>query len=329
MLSFLRKYILQLLVCICYDKKQYTIRCHTWKNSKAVDTFEKTFEDKARAVEYVKNLSKDFQIYYINTFFTSIAQGVAPSSNYKELSKFGVDTNTVKCLPLNNALMYVANSSLELYQQDFEDFGGLDLLYSPFFLLYHSIEKKGFDDKVSLYVYRYHDFVAMLICKNKEIYFGSYFDIASQDYNEEEIFEDIQDEEEPLELTQELEGEKNEEDVENTEENYELKSLEEMGEDFDKIESLEEQTEQVPMEDLENFSTNMKMIEFIIDSVKEFYNNPLYNNSFLEKIVIFDEEEFSNTSLDYLENELFIRPEVELIDTLDIMNELVVRDLKL
>ncbi|MCR6578183.1 hypothetical protein CINS5955_01800 [Campylobacter insulaenigrae] len=327
MLSFFRKYILQLLVCICYDKKQYTIRCHTWKQSKAIDTFEKTFEDKDRAIEYVKDLSKDFQIYYIVTFFTSIAQGVVPNSNYKELLKYGVDSNAVKCLPLNNALTYAANIHLELYQKNYEEFGGLDLLYSPFFLLYHCIEKKGFDDKVSLYVYRYHDFVAMLICKNKEIYFGSYFDIASCD--EEEIFEDINKQDDEFDFDQEFQLDKNEDEIDNDEEKYELKSLDEMTQDAEELDTLKNIQEEYSLENLANFSVDMKMIEFIINGVKEFYNNPLYNNSFLEKIVIFDEENFNNTSLDYLENELFIRPDIELIDTLDIMNELVVKDLKL
>ncbi|EDP6879946.1 TPA: hypothetical protein R1763_000599 [Campylobacter lari] len=321
MLSFFRKYILQLLICICYDEKQYIIRCHTWKKSQPVDTFEKSFEDKEKAIEYVKNLSKDFQIYYICTFFTPIAQGVVPSSNFKELSNFGVEANNVKCIPFNNALLYVSNQSLSSYKEDYEAFGGLDLLYSPFSLLYHCIANSGFEEKIGLYVYRYHDFVAMLICKNEIILFGSYFNIASQNYDEVDFFDDIK-EEFDLQIDDESQEEENEQ-------NYDLKSLEEMSKELDKLEDLDENEEQLPMESLENFSSDMKMIEYIISSVKEFYHNPLYDNSFLEEIVIFDEESFSATSLDYLENELFIKPKVELIDTLNLMNELVVKDLKL
>ncbi|WP_291951287.1 hypothetical protein [Campylobacter sp.] len=324
MLSFFRKYILQLLVCICYDKKQYTIRCHTWKHSKAVDTFEKTFEDKDRAIEYIKDLSKDFQIYYIITFFTSTAQGIIPNSNYKEISKYGVDSNLVKCLAFSNALMYASSAHLEIYQKDYEEFGGLDLLYSPFFLLYHCIEKKGFNDKVSLYVYRYHDFIAMLICKNKEVYFGRYFDISN--HNETRDFENTKNKDGEFDFAQEIKIEKSEDESESGEENYELKSLEELTQDIDNLEIVKDKQDEYS---LENFSFDMRMIEFIISGVKEFYDNPLYNNSFLEKIIIFDEENFNNTSLDYLENELFIRPEVELVDTLSIMNELAIKDLKL
>ncbi|MCR8705010.1 hypothetical protein CAMP5121_02880 [Campylobacter sp. 2352 PW] len=321
MLSFFRKYILQLLVCICYDEKQYIIRCHTWKKSQAVDTFEKSFEDKEKAIEYVKNLTKDFQIYYICTFFTPIAQGVVPSSNFKDLSNFGVDASSVKCISFNNGLLYASNHSLSSYEQDYEAFGGLDLLYSPFSLLYHCMTNRGFEEKIGLYVYRYHDFVAMLICKNEAILFGSYFNIASQNYDEDDFFDDIK-EEFDLQIDDENQEEENEQ-------NYDLKSLEEMSQELDKLEELDEEKEELPMESLENFSSDMKMIEYIISSVKEFYQNPLYDNSFLEEIVIFDEESFSSTSLDYLENELFIKPKVELVDTLNLMNELMVKDLKL
>ncbi|MFG5086298.1 hypothetical protein O8I31_00530 [Campylobacter lari] len=321
MLSFFRKYILQLLVCICYDEKQYIIRCHTWKKSQPIDTFEKSFEDKEKAIEYVKNLTKDYQIYYIGTFFTSIAQGIVPSSNFKELSNFGVDANSVKCIPFNNGLLYASNHSLNLYEQDYETFGSLDLLYSPFSLLYHCIANRGFEQKISLYVYRYHKFVAMLICKSDTILFGSYFNIASQNYDEDDFLDDIK-EEFDLQIDDENQEEENEQ-------NYDLKSLEEMSQELDKLEELDEEKRELPVESLENFSSDMKMIEYIITSVKEFYQNPLYDNSFLEEIVIFDEENFNTTSLDYLENELFIKPKVELIDTLNLMNELMVKDLKL
>ncbi|OCX43199.1 hypothetical protein A7X81_08120 [Campylobacter ornithocola] len=321
MLSFFRKYILQLLVCICYDEKQYIIRCHTWKKSQAVDTFEKSFEDKEKAIEYVKNLAKDFQIYYISTLFTPIAQGVIPSSNFKDLSNFGVDVSSVKCIPFNNGLLYASSHSLNLYEQDYGTFGGLDLLYSPFSLLYHCITNRGFEEKAGLYVYRYHDFVAMLICKKETILFGSYFNIASQNYDEVDFFDDIK-EEFDLNIDDENQEEENEQ-------NYDLKSLEEMSQELDKLEELDDEKEELPVESLENFSSDMKMIEYIISSVKEFYNNPLYENSFLEEIIIFDEESFSVTSLDYLENELFIKPKVELVDTLNLMNELMVKDLKL
>ncbi|WP_261545010.1 hypothetical protein [Campylobacter lari] len=321
MLSFFRKYILQLLISICYDEKRYIIRCHTWKKSQPIDTFEKSFEDKEKAIEYVKNLVKDFQIYYICAFFTPIAQGVVPSLNFKELSKFGVDANSVKCISFSNSLLYVSHSSLKSYQEDYEVFGGLDLLYSPFSLLYHCMANRGFEEKIGLYVYRYHDFVAMLICKNETILFGSYFNIASQNYDEDDFFDDIK-EEFDLQIDDENQEEENEQ-------NYDLKSLEEMSQELDKLEELEDEKEDRPINSLENFSSDMKMIEYIISSVKEFYHNPLYENSFLEEIVIFDEESFSSTSLDYLENELFIKPKIEFVDTLNLMNDLMVKDLRL
>lgn len=321
MLSLFRKYILQLLICVCYDEKQYIIRCHTWKNSQPIDTFEKSFEDKEKVIEYIKKISKDFQIYYISTLFTPISQGIVPSSNYKELSKFGVDSASVKCLPFNNALLYVSRTSLDAYKQDYEKFGGLDLLFSPFSLLMHCLEKKSLGEKVALYAYRYKDFVAILICKKDNVYFGSYFNIASQDY-EEEIFADFEEEQYDFEEEKSFEEE-------NEENNYDLKSLEEMSKELENVEDLKEDGEELNLESLEGFSLDMKMIECILTSVKEFYNNPLYESHFLEELVIFDEENFNEASLDYLENELFIKPQVELVDTLDLMNELMLKDLRL
>ena len=81
--------------------------------------------------------------------------------------------------------------------------------------------------------------------------------------------------------------------------------------------------------DLSDFSQDMQMCSYIFMSLKEFYNNPLYEGNFIDEMIIYDNENISEAVLGYIENEIFLRPQVVHIDTLELMNDLMRKELNI
>lgn len=300
--------MLQVLICVIFDKKQTSIRAHSIKNHKLVNTFEKSFEDRQKAFEYINSLSKDYQISYTACLCECLAQGLAPTLKSNELEKFGVNIKNVKLLPLANAQLYIASNYLDTLCKDFEDFGRLDFTYSPLALLYFLSTQQGLkSDKISLCVYRHKSLVAVMILKGKEILFGSFFDLEPEDNEFQTKPNSAEDENDDL-----------------NSENIDLNSLDSMlDEKLDDIKYSENNS------NLSNFGNDMQMNTFIFKAINEFYNNALYQGSFIDEMYIFDNESISQTALDYIESEIFLTPNLISIDSFDLMSKLMREELEI
>lgn len=296
----------QLFACIIFEGKNNTLRAHTIKNKKIIQTYDKSFESKEMLLEYLKDLSKDFQLYYVSVFFDATAQGLVPTSNPKELDKFGVNAKNVQCISIENAQIYAAKNSLEEFKKLFSEYGGLDLIYSPLILLYYHARLAKLDpSKITLCIYRHVSCVALMICRGKEILFGNFFDIAEEKTNTEE------DEEEGEESPQ-------------NEEDFDFQGLEKMLNE--KLDDLKESSGY--QANLTDFANDMNMCRYVFSSIQEYYNNPIYNGNFIDDLLIFDTENISEAILDYIEGEIFLKPRVIKVDTLDTMGELMKKELK-
>lgn len=316
---FLRNFVAQLLICVVFEENKHTVRAKSTKNGKVVKSYEKSFEDKKKLLQYVDNLSQKFQLYYISVFCESPSQGLVPALNSSELSRFGVEKNATT-LPLLNAQIYTSKSVVKEYQKLFEDYGEVDLIYSPFMLLYHCIDKKkARKDKTILYVFRHSIYLALMICEANRILFGKFYDINAHSDKEGENLENLEnlDEEinfdeppqEPI-ISPELEGLINED---NNDENL----------------SQDSRALASSAMNLSHFGSDMDMCSCIFEGVQEFYTNSLYNGKFVDDLVFFDNAEINQAVLDYIEGEIFIKPEVVKIDTFALMNELMRKELNL
>ena len=89
---FLRNFVAQLLICVIFEDNKHAVRARSIRGDKVVKTYEKSFEDKKKLLQYVDNLSQNFQIYYIGAFFDASEQALAPVLGAGELGKFGIDS---------------------------------------------------------------------------------------------------------------------------------------------------------------------------------------------------------------------------------------------
>lgn len=334
---FLRNYVAQLLICVVFEENKHSVKARSTKNGKIIKSYEKSFEDKKKLLQYVDSLSQNFQLYYISVFCDNAAQGLAPVSSVSDLSRFGAPKN-VATLSLLNAQIYTPKSVIKDYQKLFENYGEVDLIYSPFMLLYHCIGKtKPQKDKTTLYVFRHSIYLALMVCEAKRVLFGKFYDISVQDFSsEEENAEETSTDEinfdEPLadgvaskELS-ELVGEDSSAENSGTE-NLGAENLSERPSAQAPINDANTRQIASSAMNLSNFGSDMDMCSCIFKGVQDFYQNPLYNGKFIDEVVLFDNAEISQAVLDYIEGEIFIKPRVIKIDTFNLMSELMREEL--
>ncbi|WP_089182814.1 hypothetical protein [Campylobacter sputorum] len=77
------------------------------------------------------------------------------------------------------------------------------------------------------------------------------------------------------------------------------------------------------------FGRDMKAYEYIVSAIDEYYSNSLYDAKFLEKIVFFNNTKMSKTFLSYIESQLLLKIENYDINTIEIMNNLMIKEINI
>lgn len=321
MFFLLKKFMSQLFVSVIFEQDQHTLKAQIYKNNQLVDNFEKVFKDEKKLLTYVKTYSKKFHIYHISLFLHNQEQGLLPTQNPDDFSNFNIPNISIKSLKFNNATIYSATEHIEYFSDYFEEYNGLDFIYSPFVLLYECIQKQKKDkNKTILYAFRHNSYLTLMICKNKELLFGDY-----------KIFED--------EIGLELDTQ-DEEELEHNQESHKDEdiNLDNLGKTLDeKINALDTQesakqanveTEEIKLEELNNFSSDMDVCRYIFSSIEKFYNGENYNTSFIDELIIFSNEDMTPTALKFIENEIFTETKFIKINTLELMIELMRKELR-
>ena len=321
MFEFLRKYILQLFVSVIVEDDKVIIRTNTFRKNKTISVYEKTFDDKEKAFLYIKDLSKNFEIYYIGVLLSFKEQGLVPTLNELDIDNFNLDHTSLKTINLKNSQVYVNSDEFKSAIDFFDKYSGVDFAYSPISILYYCIQKQFKNNsKTTCYVYKDEFCISVLVCKDDDILFGDFFKIDkvnSSDISYEKKTKDI-------ETSDNLEKENSDEIDENEKQEENLDNIDDENH-TEELNLLEDEKNNL---NLNNFSDDMDMCRYIFSKIDEFYNNSNYNSSFIEELVI-----FSNTHckedfiVDHIENEIFLKPQIIQIDTLDLIIELMHKEL--
>ena len=162
-----------------------------------------------------------------------------------------------------------------------------------------------------------------MICENKRISFGKFYDLSTQNIVNLDEDSISLDEMPDAEVGEEVAGLIREDASQNAPQNAPA--------------NADEAAQNAPDErfiansamDLSNFGSDMDMCSCIFSGVQEFYTNSLYEAKFIDGVVFFDNSDISQAVLDYIEGEIFIKPEVVKIDTFNLMNELMRKELEI
>ena len=350
----LRRYFSNLFVAIVIEEGECRLLGKVIKNSRVTKTIEAVFEnpdmDKIdpKVIEYLQQKEKEYHGMYVSLFLDSMGQGAIPGTDAGAFERYSIDLKHVNHFKMPGEWSIYASYIDVKWAKGMFDFIGLDLLYSPFVMLYHCIEKQGFRAKTTLYMYNHHNSFALAVFKENTLLFGAFFKTVTQDSTVESSSLDMVEEMDDWESAAEETGVENLIALDELDEEEEFHSLD----DLDSLDSMEEMVsldddalhtfdegpmlennEDVMLENAESsmalFGRDMVVYKYLKSSIDEFYKNSLYASDFIEDVVIFDNYEMSRTMLGILESELMMRVQVEKIKTLEIMCDISVKDINL
>lgn len=313
----IRKYLSTVFINLIVKEKQCIVESFSCKKEKINKKTQRIFNEEElenKFEKYINSLISSHYFAYVSLLFTSIGQGIIPTTNKTDLSKFGVDDSAIILKAFKKSYLYASKSELKSSEVVLNKLH-TDMIYSPFVILYNLIESKAKDgfnyQGYSLFVLKFEEYIAILVTKNLEIKFGSYFELKDNKENNEDVTFDLEDD---LEL-----------DSNDTLEELNFDELDniKVDDDFNIDESLLEENE----ENLNTFSIDMQVFEYINNAIKEFYDNPAYESDFINNIIIFEHEKSSKAMHSYIENELLIKPNVYSIDVFKEMLKLSKKDL--
>ncbi|TKX31624.1 clan AA aspartic protease [Campylobacter aviculae] len=313
MLFLLKKILPQLFISIILEDKKSILKASIYRNQKLLSSTEKTFNKSEKALEHVKNLSKKFLFFHTALFLNAKEQGLIPSTNEKDFERFNVGKISLKSIPLNNASIFTATEHVEYFNELFEDYNGLDFLYSPFALLYYNILKQNINNnQITLYAYNHNHIITIMVCKNNTILYGDLIFFNQELENSEEYSNESSENLLGDELT-----------LDDFNENLENSSDKE-----DNVELSDETDNEFNLEELNQFSHDMDLCRHIIASIEKFYKDEKYSGTFIEYIYIFSEKELGISAIEFLEDETFLEITAKQVNTLELMIELMQKELQ-
>ena len=345
MMPFFRKIIPQIFMAVAFEDKKNVLKICTYRDKTLIGSLEKIFDQDKQLMAYVKNYDKKFYPYRIALFLNSQEQGIIPNLS-QDYEAFGVGKISIKTLILNNAQLYTATEHVEYYDCQWEEFGGLDFLFSPFALLYYLIQKEQ-KDKTTLFVYKYSQSLCLMVCKAGEILIGGF------KFFEKNVNLELEDFEDPLGNLQDESSEEHEEEKQNSadeelslddfqenssqenssdggdplETNAEMDSGVDAGMEDEKNDDATGKDEKIELEELGQFGSDMELCRHIISSIEKFYKDEHYGGDFIDELIFFTHEDIVPSALDFLENETFLSPQIKKINHFDLIIELMRKEL--
>lgn len=310
-MRFFKYFIKNLYLCVFVGEKECSIYGQFVKNGKNLNAIQADFEIVGEHIDfkfndYVKKHSKDANTTYTALLLNTPKQWALPVSDRIGYNKFGVNFNEVNVLSMPGGWsIFIPKDEIQA-QLHFLNGLKIDLLYSPFSILYDKINEFRADERVTLYAYIQGDSCAMMVFKELEMKFGAFYNNNSDQGDVKQDDENLA----PINIAEIDNIIAKEDDKFNA-----LNTLSELSTDND-IDTFEdisktqeyERNESDAQANLERLGQSGQMLLNIKDAISDYYKNPLYDSNFVEKIVIFDSTGAMDEQnlIDIISNELCI-----------------------
>ena len=330
----IRKLFSNLFLSVVIEGNECIFYGQVFRNGKLIKTTNAKFTDidieniDDRVKRYIEEQEKLYFGVYVSVFFNDNSQGALPSANLDDYKKFSINTQNLTNLVMQDSWSIYANANtIKKYKNLFGQ-GSVDLIYSPIALLFHELIKRGISPKTTLYLYIHTHSFALTIFKDKQMKLSTFLNINDTEENNEEI--ESLEEEDITDIDNLIIKEED-----NTNMVDDFKSLDDFLSD-DKPKEFEDLNYELNMPASTNveksvaiFGRDMKMFDYIVKAMKEFYKNPLYCGDFIEQIIVFENTKTSATFLQYLQSELFVETSTYPVNTSHIMNEIMQEEITL
>ena len=284
-------------LALIVEEKSCKVKQRVVKGNDTLFVEESTFEIESKdklsdeIVDYINRLQEEYEHTYITLFLNTLGQGVIPTCDIEALKKFSVDKDKVKTVCVENRyLIYGTLIDIKWADKTFADIG-LDFVFSPFLVLDYFIKRDISDeeieiDDIMLYVLNTGNALTVMIMKESDLLFGSFFNIAKDenllytDYGEngDDIFAELDFVEDDELLIENLT-------------------------DIDDIPGFENSEVEGKIELSEQ---DERFVKYLSAALKEFYSNDLYESEFIQSVRIFDDIHINPSVVKYLKNELLL-----------------------
>ena len=329
---------LKIFVNIVIHKEKIYIYIESSNAKEIVDSSSQDFdisELNTKVYKYINSQINATPFFYISILDYKHQQGVIPSCNKSDISKF-CDLENPKTLCFeNNYRLYTSNTALDEIKSEHKKLG-VDFIFSPF-----SVLSMFFNDKLknnlALFVLVEEEHISLTVYDNGKLLYAKYLVMEHYNSVDDLVIDDIDDD---LELDIDLEDDSIDiDDIDALDELDDLESIGELDEfgDIEDLDSLDEIDEfadtkdleeelsqeveeemvdekSLPMEDVDNFSNDYDRYVMIQDSLDDFYKDTRYESSFVEHIYIADSIGVSGDLKKYLEEEMFLTVYIRQID---------------
>lgn len=326
MAFFVRKFLSNLFISIMVEESNCKIYGKSIKNGKILRTFEAIFdlEDPNLAdeklIDYIKRQEKTAHSTYIAMICNGLHQGALPFYGKEDYEKFGLQAKSLNIVNMHNFSVFSNQDSI-LSSKKFLGNIGIDLLYSPFVLLYEMVKNHNFSEHNTLFCYLSKENLTLMVFNKQNMKFGAFFKMKNANMaleNPNLTNENIDEIDEILDMQDgffEIGDLENLDEIANFEDNFH---------DFNTPKEIIDLEESVANSGIQTIITNC-----LNQAICEYYQNPLYDSDFIQDIVIFDNSKASKTLLSAIETEMLINASMLPVDGLKIMSEIMVRELKL
>ncbi len=342
----IQRYFTTLFITIIQENNSYKLYSRVLKNGKVKKRFDKTFDIKSNdeklsqdMEDYILSLQEKYNYVYTALLLNSMGQGAINGTSEEEFEKSSVDPKNVKSIKFKTWSAFVSYIDLNWIKKIYDNVG-LDLVYSPFVVLYELLSNYKLKNRPTLYILNLESSVTVAIFKADTLYFGAFYNISKDDMLSDSIGVDDWENEEEESAVENLasldESEEQEEEFSNLDDLSELDVLdnelddeefsdikEERKEDFSPDPSMDD----VDIDDIELYGRDLEIYKFLNKALKEYYKNDIFQSDFVEEAIIFDGYGMTQEMMDSIENDLLLDLGMHKIDVAEVVCDLSVRDI--
>jgi hypothetical protein len=320
--NFFKKFLKTAYVSMILDENQCFVCLKSFKGKTALENEHKNFQLLGGGVfpvgltSYMKDIYADNQYVFSCIMLTSINQGGMPDCSKENYKKFQVDTKNIQSVCVDGRwTAFGGNFDISECEKEYEALGGVDFVFSPLVVLQEVYKDEITSETPVMTLLKMHSFACMAIFAQNKLLYCSIMKFQMPDKpkssgeldTSDSTFGDFFDDESVQEL-----GDDN------------MVDLDELSVDLgDEIESIpasnnieDALTQEATLKpiNIENAGNDLKLADFIKGAVLDFYKNPLYESSFIDKLLISDGYEQNEDTKIIMENEIMIPVEIKKID---------------
>ncbi len=276
-----------------------------------IDVAERRSVPFARRSEFeawYEELRRTYPRTYTAAMLDTYNQGALPGCGASVLQTFGVDAALVHTLCVDGRWSaYVSLVEMKWFEQKFKGIE-LDLLFSPFVLLYEK-SRKFLDETPGLFLLHQKGVAYLMVLSLDRMWYAQVV-IASESGTEEPAMEE---EDEELSFDLEMLGDEEEDEV------APISDVDILG----KFKEGDEASAEGDETALEQLEYNLNLFEEVKEAINRFYRDERYPQTFIEKVTVFDADELGGDFVRYVEDELFMEATLHRFDPIETMASLV------